>query len=717
MRALITLFLKITVCSSILAASLHVIPGSQVAIAASGIQDSEPELAIRDTSFIREINDKTSELINRNQLDSARTYIDEALYLSRLLNDLEGEAYAIHNLTNYYMDRGLPDSVTTLMDSTFSDYQGTEYEVHLGNNLANAHNMLGNYQKGLEMYIQMRDLAEETGNTRMAIGITQNIGTNYQSLGDIPAAVDNYLQSLEMAEEINDTLIIAVVLDNLGSLNMSDGNYQIAEDYLNQALEMNLQINNLGNQITNHMGFGSLYKEQGMFEESQVHYSRVLEIAEDIGNTLAQIQATYNIGMLKKDMGEYDRALEHFEESLDLSHQNNIPIGFFFNQQGMAGVYAELGDYQRAIELYETALEVAERANTTDLIRGTLENLYQTYESAGDLAAAFPYLKRYTAITDSLSKTNREEALAQQEALLGLRTERENRALLEENLQIQQTNTLIVTILLVVIVIALITVIVLLQKKRKVNQMLREQSRELSKVNEMKDRLLSVLAHDLRTPLSSLQGVVFMIRENVLDKEDAERALAQIDAQLQQDINTLTNYLQWAQTQKQGIQANLQSLSVSSLVNDALFEIKRGAANKGIDIENNVPENTATLADHQMLMVILRNLLSNAIKFVDEGDKISVDLEETGSTVNISIRDTGSGIPAEKQKNLFQAFEYVRTGTSGEKGTGLGLSICKEFTKEQGGSISVESTPGEGTTFTISLQKAEISKETVGETA
>jgi len=671
-------------------------------------QEDLPEIALRDTSYIRELNDRAADLIDQSNLNAARDLIDEALQLAILLNDLDGESYSMSNLSGYYIERGLPDSVLTVVGNNFSRYENTEKEIHLGNQIANAHSMVGNYQHSLELYLEMRDLAIERGETRMEIGITQNLGNNYKSLGDIPAALDNYLRSLEMAEEINDTLIIAVVLDNLASINVNEGNYDIGEEYLMQALEMNMQINNLGNQITNHMSLGGLYKEMKQFEKAQSHYDRVLEITEYLGNTLSKIQALYNIGLLKLDMEEYDLALEYFEESLELSKENNIMIGLYYNQNGMGTVYSELGEYETAIELFESALEIAEMANAADLIIGSLENLYTAYESVRDTSQAYIKLKRYSALTDSMSRTARDEALARQEALLELRTERENRALLEENLRIQQTNTLIATVLLIVIIIALVSVIILLQKKRNANALLRKQSEELSQVNEIKDKLLSVLAHDLRTPLSSLQGVVYMIREKVLEKEDAVKALSQIDAQLQQDINTLSNYLQWAQTQREGIVAELEIVSLSYLVKNALFEIERGAKNKQVILQNKIPENTYALADKQMMRIILRNLLSNAIKFVEEGDSIIIESKETDTAIELSVSDTGSGIPPEKQADLFKPFNYVQEGTAGEKGTGLGLSICKEFAEELGGSISFESKPGKGTTFTVRLQKATV---------
>lgn len=672
------------------------------------VQEDLPEYSLRDTSHIRELNERAADLIDQNNLNAARDLIEEALQLAILLNDLEGESYAMSNLAGYYIERGLPDSVLTVAGNSLARYANTEKEINLGNQIANAHNMVGNYQQGLELYLEMRDLAIERGETRMEIGITQNLGNNYKSLGDIPTALDNYLRSLEMAEEINDTLIIAVVLDNLASINVNEGNYDIGEEYLMQALEMNKKINHLGNQITNHMSLGGLYKEMKQFDKAQSHYERVLEIADNLGNTLSKIQALYNFGLLKQELEEYDSALEYFEESLELSKENNIMIGLYYNQNGMGSVFSKLGDYETAIELFESALEIAEMANAADLIIGSLENLYTAYESIRDTSQAYIKLKRYSALTDSMSRTARDEALVRQEALLELRTERENRALLEENLSIQQTNTLIASVLLIVIIIALVTVIILLQKKRNANALLRKQSEELSQVNEIKDKLLSVLAHDLRTPLSSLQGVVYMIREKVLEKEDAEKALSQIDAQLQQDINTLSNYLQWAQTQREGITADLEIVSITYLAKNALFEIERGAKNKHVILQNRIPENTYALADKQMMRIILRNLLSNAIKYVEEGDSIILESKETDTAIEISVRDTGSGIPPEKQEDLFKPFNYVQEGTAGEKGTGLGLSICKEFVEEQGGSISLESTRGKGTTFTLRLQKAKV---------
>ena len=668
---------------------------------------NEQDAAIsRDTTYIRNLNNKASELMEAGMVDSAKTLIDEAISLARFLNDIEGESYAAKNLTNYYIDRGMPNRVISEVAPYFSSYAGTANEVQVGNQIATAHNMLGNYQKGLELYIRMRELAEKRNETRMAIGITQNIGNNYKSLGDLPSALDSYLSSLEMAEEISDTLIIAVVLDNLASINVAEGNFEIAENYLLKALDMNIQQNHQGNLITNYMSLGNLYKDKNQFDEALESFNMVLEIADNMSNVLARMQGMYNLGLLHLEMEEYDISMQYFQDSLELSIENNVFIGSFFNQLGKANVYRQTGNYIRAVDLFEAALEIAKTVSAIDLIKGTLENLFETYELAGDTTRAYTYLKQYTQLTDSLNRSERDEALARQEALLGLRMERENRELLEQTIQAQKSNATITTTALILIALALIGIFVMYRNKRQANILLKRRTEELSEVNAMKDRLLSMLAHDLRSPISSIQGVVYMIREKLLDGDDIQKALNQIDMQLQQDINTLTNYLQWAQNQRDGISAELTNVNLKELADNAIFEIKKTADTKGILTQNNLKKNHFVIGDVHMLRVMLRNLLSNAAKFVAAGDQIILDAEEADGQVHLTIKDTGPGIARERLVNIFKPFYKGSRGTSGEIGTGLGLSICKEFAEKQNGSLSVDTEVGKGTTFTISLKKA-----------
>lgn len=670
----------------------------------------------KDTSYVRELNERSFDLMNEGQLDSAITLINEAFSLAKLLNDIEGEAFAAANLANYYDSRGMPDSVIVTIEPLLDRYEGTDKYTGIGNILAIANHDVGNFQRSLDLYKEILEVAKQENDERMQIGITQNMGNSYSSLGDMPMAIDSYLSSLEMAEERQDTLVIAVVLDNLASLNVDEENYELAEEYLFRALKLNKEIGNLRNQITNHISLGVLYKEWEKYDLARENYERVLEIAEQTGNVISEIQGIYNLGVLYTEMGETDKALEAYQESLRLSEENNIPIGFLYNRAGMGDLYVQLEEYDRALQNYQEALEFAERIQGTDFIKIGLLNLYETAEKTGDTALAYKYLKRYSALTDSLSQTEREEALARQEAMLNLRSERERSDLLEETVAEQRTNTIIISVLLGILIIASIFLIVLYRNKQKANKQLRNKTQELEDANNVKDKLLSVLAHDLRTPISNIQGVVYMIRENMLEKEDLDTALTHIDFQLQQGINTLTNYLEWAQDHRGGISADLEDIQLLDIVETSMHEIKKSAENKEVELVNTVGSDISAYADKHMLNVILRNLLSNAIKYVDIGDKITVGARENDDSIELYVQDTGKGIPRDKLQSLFKPFNRVTRGTKGEIGTGLGLSLCKEFSEKQGGAIRCESEIGKGTTFTVVLQKTEEQvKEVVAE--
>jgi signal transduction histidine kinase len=665
----------------------------------------ESEIAIRDSSYLRMLNEKAADFLTSGRMDSAFTSIQEALSLSEILNDPDGRAYALSNLGNYYLSRGLPDSTIANLSSAYHELKSTSRGSHLGNILATAYYRIDNFDESLRLYREALDIARRQDNARLQAAITQNMGNTYSDLGEVPDAVDSYLKSLELAEALGDSNTIAVVLDNLGTINTDENNFELAEEYLLKALDMSRDLGNPNYKITNHMNLGILYKEMGRYEESQAEYEQAIEIAESIGNVYAPIQARYNLGELLKQMGEFDEAMEYFRSSMEMSRVNNILIGTYYNSGGIGDIHRNRGDFDEAAEMYLESLRIAEQLGSNSLILPALGRLYEAYEESGDTLSAYGYLKEYMAISDSISTREREQALARQESILELRSERERSQLLEETVAGQRWYVIIISILLGILLIALVAYALLYRKKRKANQLLEKRTEELSNVNQAKDKLLSVLAHDLRTPLSGLQGVVYLIREKVISKEDMDAALNEIDSQLQQGINTLTNYLEWAQNQKNEITADLKNVRLEKILDEAIGEMTKSAQQKNVQIVNRTEPEITVSADPHMMSVILRNLLSNAVKFVDERGSVTIETKEEGDRVELSISNDGKGIEPEKLKSIFEPFKRVSRGTREEVGTGLGLSICRDFVEKQGGEISCDSKPGEGTTFTLKLKK------------
>ncbi len=669
-------------------------------------QSQMNEQPVRDQDYLNSLNERIDRLITRGEMDSVQIFIDEALQLARLLNDRDGEAHAFVNLGNYYLDRLMPDSALVSIEEPYSRLSDTSKGLELGNAVANAYLRKGDPARSLLIQQELLERARISNNQRMIAGISHNMGINYASLGDYTSAIDSYLGSLQMAEEMADTSIMIVTLDNLGGLNSTTGNLELAERYISDALELAIAIGNVRNQLTSHLNLAIVNNQTENYSAAEQNLLRVIEIANQMGIQFSVIQAYNNLGDTYRGMGDYERSLGMYEESLRMSRENNITPGVYFNLLGLARLYDEMGDLNRSIEFYEDAREYASFFPTTEQLIPVLNSLAELYAQIGDTTLAFSALSRYSAIQDSLSQTERDQAVSRQEVLLGLRVERETREIAEEALLQERRSNFIITTLLFVLLVILAGLIFLFVKKHKANKLLRVRTEELAKANQDKDKLLSLLSHDLRTPLSGLQGVIELIRYSHIDKNELKTSLDHIDATLQKEINTLTNYLQWAKNQKFGIKVQLESVNLFDLVKDVIDESIKIAQKKGVTIQNRLPEDLTVLADSQMTTIILRNLLSNAIKYTRGDDQILLDatIDQENNSVTLKVKDHGMGINPKIKDHIFETFHSSEEGTDGETGTGLGLSICKEFAEKQNIGIHFESEQGKGTTFYITFK-------------
>lgn len=228
-------------------------------------------------------------------------------------------------------------------------------------------------------------------------------------------------------------------------------------------------------------------------------------------------------------------------------------------------------------------------------------------------------------------------------------------------------------------------------------------STALKAANDSKTRLLSILSHDLRSPLNSIQSFL----EVLVDYDLAENEKTEIKQTLLKETkNTqvmLFNLLSWTKSQMEGgMKVNLTAINLNEAVETCLKLQQLTAMEKMISIENVVNKDVSIIADLDMLKLVIRNLLNNAIKFTRSGGEILIKSEINGTRGILTIQDNGIGIPPEQQKELFSMESNSTYGTNNEKGVGLGLMLCKEFTEMQGGHISFTSTKA-GTSFSLTF--------------
>lgn len=239
-------------------------------------------------------------------------------------------------------------------------------------------------------------------------------------------------------------------------------------------------------------------------------------------------------------------------------------------------------------------------------------------------------------------------------------------------------------------------------------------SRDLMRANQSKTQLLSILSHDLRSPLNSIQSFLELLLAYDLNEEE-KRTIK--ESLLQETKNTqimLQNLLSWTKAQMEGgLQVSLTSVPLSKELKVVLELIQISALEKVITVKNEIDPGICIIADVEMIKLVIRNLIINAVKFTPSGGNVTVSAEVKGQSVLLIIEDNGIGIAKEKQANLFSVGAVSTYGTNNEKGVGLGLLLCKEFTEMQGGSISFESTLGVGSKFCLNFPLCPSSVRTV----
>jgi PAS domain S-box-containing protein len=249
-------------------------------------------------------------------------------------------------------------------------------------------------------------------------------------------------------------------------------------------------------------------------------------------------------------------------------------------------------------------------------------------------------------------------------------------------------------------------------ERTKTAQVLSETLKDLKELNATKDKLFSIISHDLRSPFSSIIGLSSLLTESSenLNPEESKSIAEMINTSSKSALNLLDTLLEWAKAQTGQINFNAVQLNLKSIIGEVFDTLKGNAEIKQIALNFHQSKVEDIYADKNMLKSILHNLISNAIKFSNSKGKATIYAEQKGNFIEISVVDNGVGIEMEMIDKLFSTNKNITTrGTSNEKGSGLGLLICKEFIQKHNGQIWIESEIGKGSAFKFTLPTTSIS--------
>jgi signal transduction histidine kinase len=234
-------------------------------------------------------------------------------------------------------------------------------------------------------------------------------------------------------------------------------------------------------------------------------------------------------------------------------------------------------------------------------------------------------------------------------------------------------------------------------------RMLRVQKKELTELNSLKNRLFSIISHDLKSPMYAVRTLFQNMHRYEIPAEEIKEMVPEVVNDLNYTIGLMENLLQWSKSQMQSDMVRAQELDLFDLIDEVTRFLHLQAEAKEVLIHNQVEKTIHVYADKDMISLVLRNLISNAIKFTPLKGNIFVGVTRHSYFAEIYVQDTGMGISEEAMQKINENNFFTTKGTASESGTGLGLMLCKEFLAKNGGQMHIESKPGQGSTFSFTL--------------
>ena len=550
-------------------------------------------------------------------------------------------------------------------------------------------------------YAQAKSLFSQIGYNKGVASTTNGLGVIAGKTGKYDEATRYFLEALKVFETTKDTSGIVQSYIKLGVVNDHLGNLDEALEYYLKAERLNTAPLHSNASLTLLNNIGIIYGKRNDITTALRYFHKGLEESATSGSTGVHIALLGSLGTAYEKAGKHDSALYFQEQALSRARENNLPEEEARALVNLASLFAKTSP-RKSLELLSDALAITERIRQLNLMTEVYESMINLQKAGGHFREALLLSEKRQLLKDSLFSLQKSKEIANLHAVHELaRQENEIRDLAVMNEKsILQRNVMIAVAM---VALTLIGIGWYLNRKISIlNRQLVRKQIELKKSNTVKDKLFSILGHDLRAPLTRVIGLL-----NVLSLQhrtpDESEIIEKLRHQSVNTLDTLDNLLMWGQSQLKGIRLNQQVIHARERIRKTIVLASDYAVQKNVTLVDNTPHDLTVYADAAHFDFLIRNLLSNAIKFSHSGGTVVINAFPLGNEIIFSIQDSGVGIPKEMQDEIFLSGNESIKGTWNEKGTGIGLMLCREYVTENGGRIWVESETNKGATFYFAL--------------
>lgn len=563
----------------------------------------------------------------------------------------------------------------------------------------------GRFESGRRKYLQAITAYKQGGFISGIATATIRLGVTEMRKANFDKAIAYFLDALRMHQRDNNQAGIMECYDVLGEAYMGQSNWKQALTYLLKGDEISKRVPLSGITLYIYNNLGVVYTQLGDIKTAEDYLQKGLNLSNEPKYEGLHITLLNSLAMAYTKNGKRDQAISLQQRALAQARKIKNYLREIQTLNGLADNYSEANPDKALLYLQE-ALTLSQQKKADKVTLETINRIAKLYEFKGDYKQALNFTKRGHTLADSIFNLTKATEIANLQANYELQQSRSN----VERLQLlnrQQKNQQYITISIAAgIVLVLLVLAYYYVQTRKLNTRLSQLNEDLQASNAVKDKIFSVIGHDLRTPLATVRNFLQILDTNVLTAEEQAEVIKALSDNCDASLNVLNQLLRWGQMQIKGVLINPKVFNANAIIANNVNLFASAIKEKAITVSVVTDVALMLNADADHFDFIVRNLLSNAVKFSNNGGTITIgntDADATGF-LSIFITDSGVGISREHVQDIFSRNNVSMDGTHGEKGTSLGLLMCREYVEANGGTITVESMEGRGATFTFTVK-------------
>ncbi len=597
------------------------------------------------------------------------------------------------------------DSLLKVADAEITDTAKAKIYNKVGN-----YYMDNNLGKAIEYFEKSKEIALRINNKLKAANNFYSIGFCYLRKADFEKSLYNYQQSTKIYEELKDTIRLSNALMSMGNVYFQSNDIPNTIQYYEKAgLLVEIKKDSIQLQII-YDTKGTIYDKLGKYDTAVFFLKRAITLAKKLNMNDMRYGSLSNLALTYKHQFKTSEALKCFDSVLVYFIETNQPDdskAIVYNN--IAATNVQAGNFAEAQIIFNKSIALCKSAGIPTVEMENYRNMADMYGKMKNFEQQAMFQKKYYDIKDSIFSVENKNQLTEQEA--SYQVEKKNVEIVKKDAEVikqkSQRNILIIIALSILAVLAVVALFYSrIRNKNKLleqkNIQINEQKDELQTLNQVKDRLFSIISHDLRNPLVTLRSYLSLADNDAVAPEKKQQFKLQTMNAVSQTSDMLDNLLAWANVQIKNTTASVVPLNIEDIVADEISNVQAQAYQKQITI---TPQLQVVLlpGDYDIISIALRNLLTNAIKYSNNNSCITITTIKSGGTVLLSVKDNGVGLYAAQIKQILTSQNDTTKGTEGEKGSGLGLFLVRELLQKMNATLSIESEPGKGSNFTIEI--------------